>query len=220
MISLFACIFLVTASAIPWNGNTTAPRQVHLAYTEDPTGMLFSWTTGWPIWAGVAPSDMRNATSPAVKYGLTSGGPYTSTVLGNYNLIYNGVGDMTHRVNVSGLDFSARYFYICGDVVVNEWSAESTFLSRPKNDADASIDFIAFGDMGLLKFIRRHRPESDCSGDCTINARLRICNAHRRYFVRRPSRAVKCLDGHVPMGSLHGRDRANFLESKLLGRTR
>ena len=136
-----------SALATPWNGNATAPRQLHLALTEAADGMLFSWTTGTPIWAPPAPPDAPNATSPAVRIGRAPG-VYDATVASNYSLMYAGVGDITHRVNVSGLLPRTRYFYIVGDVELNQWSAEASFVSRPPAGKDEVIDFIAYGDMG------------------------------------------------------------------------
>ena len=112
-------------------------------------GMLFSWTTGTPIWAPPAPPGALNATSPAVRYGLASGA-YTALVTSNYSLMYAGVGDITHRVNVTGLSPRTRYFFIVGDVALDQWSAESSFFSRPPAGKDEVIDYIAYGDMGYF----------------------------------------------------------------------
>ena len=141
-----ACTAAVFAT--PWNGNATAPRQVHLALTEDPSGVLFSWTTGTPIWAPPAPAGGPNATSPAVRVGLAPGA-LTSTAASNFSLMYRGVGDVTHRVNVSGLAPSTRYYYSVGDAVLDAWSPVYSFFSRARADADATIDFIAYADMGF-----------------------------------------------------------------------
>jgi hypothetical protein len=141
-------IALAAASATPWNGNSTAPRQVHLAFTEDPSGMLFSWSTGTPLWAPPAPAGVPNATAPAVRYG-TSPGALSLYAASNYSLMYRLSGDVTHRVNVSGLAPATRYFYSVGDAVLGQWSPVATFLSRARADADAVLDFIAYGDMGF-----------------------------------------------------------------------
>jgi hypothetical protein len=138
------CLAAVRASALatPWNGNATAPRQLHLALTEAADGMLFSWTTGTPIWA--PPASAPNATSPAVRIGRAPGA-YDLTVTSNYSLMYAGVGDVTHRVNVSGLLPRTRYWYVVGDVELQQWSAEASFVSRPPVGKDEVIDFIAYG---------------------------------------------------------------------------
>lgn len=147
-LTTFALALLAPTLATPFNGNATAPRQLHLAYTEDQTGILFSWTTGTPMYAPPAPAGGPNATSPVVKYGLSSG-KYTSRASSNYSLMYSGVGDVTHRVNVSGLTPRTRYFYIVGDAVLDQWSHEASFVSRPSVGADENLDFIAYGDMGF-----------------------------------------------------------------------
>ena len=135
------------AAATPFNGNATAPRQVHLALTEDPSGMLFSWTTGTPMWAPPAPAGTPNATSPAVRIGVAPGA-YSRTVAGDYSVQYLGVGDVTHRVNVSALPARTRHYYVVGDAALGAWSPEYTFVSRPPVGKDEVLDFIAYGDMG------------------------------------------------------------------------
>lgn len=144
---LLACA-LAAATATPWNGNATEPRQIHLAFTEDPSGMLFSWSTGTPLWASPAPAGTPNATAPAVRYG-TARGALTLYAASNYSLMYRLSGDVTHRVNVSGLAPATRYYYSVGDAVLGQWSPVATFLSRARADADATLDFIAYGDMGF-----------------------------------------------------------------------
>lgn len=140
------CLALVAAAAIePWNA--TAPRHLHLAYTEDPSGMLFSWSTGTPIYIPPLDPAPPNATSPAVRLGL-SPGIYTHTFTSTYSVSYWAVGDTTHRVNASGLLPRTRYYYAVGDVALNHWSAEATFVSRPPTGASETLDFIAYGDMG------------------------------------------------------------------------
>jgi len=142
-------VFALAAAATPFNGNATAPRQVHLALTEAPDGMLFSWTTGTPIWAPPAPAGAPNATSPGVRLGLAPGA-YGAAVTSNYSVMYAGLGDITHRVNVTGLAPRTRYFYVVGDVALDQWSPEYSFISRPATGAEEVIDFIAYGDMGYF----------------------------------------------------------------------
>jgi hypothetical protein len=147
--ALFATAVVATAAAAPWDCNSTAPRQVHLSLTEALDGMLFSWSTGTPIWAAnISCAPQPNATSPAVRFG-TASGVYGPPVTSTYSLMYLGLGDVTHRVNVTGLAPRTRYFYIVGDVTLQHWSAEETFVSRPPNGADEILDFIAFADMGM-----------------------------------------------------------------------
>ena len=144
---LLAQLAGISARAQVWRGNSTAPRQVHLALTEAPDGMLVSWTTGTPIWAPPAPADGPNATSPAVRFGL-SPGARTLQASSSYSLMYAGVGDITHRVNLTGLAPRTRYYYVVGDLELDQWSAEFSFLSRPAVDSAATLDMIAYGDMG------------------------------------------------------------------------
>ena len=141
----------VTAVATPWNCNSTAPRQVHLALTEAADGMLFSWSTGTPIWAANASCapPQPNATSPAVRFGLAPGA-YGAPVTSDYSLMYLGLGDITHRVNVTGLAPRTRYYYVVGDVALQQWSPEFSFVSRPPAGAEEVLDFIAYGDMGYF----------------------------------------------------------------------
>ena len=138
------------AAATPWNCNATAPRQVHLALTEAPDGMLFSWSTGTPIWAANETcTPQPNASSPAVRLGLAPGA-YGAPVASDYSLMYLGLGDVTHRVNVSGLAPRTRFYYIVGDLVLQHWSPEYSFVSRPPAGAEEVLDFIAYGDMGYF----------------------------------------------------------------------
>jgi hypothetical protein len=111
--------------------------------------MLFSWTTGTPIWAPPAPPGGPNATAPGVRFGVAPGA-YGPAVTSDYSLMYAGVGDVTHRVNVTGLLPRTRYYYVVGDVALGHWSPEYTFLSRPPTGADEVLDFIAYGDMGYF----------------------------------------------------------------------
>jgi phosphodiesterase/alkaline phosphatase D-like protein len=63
--------------------------------------------------------------------------------------MYAGVGDITHRVNASGLKPRTRYYYVVGDQELDQWSAEATFISRPKTGPEEVLDFVAYGDMGF-----------------------------------------------------------------------
>lgn len=149
--ALFATAVLsVSGTATPWNCNATAPRQVHLALTEALDGMLFSWSTGTPIWAvNETCPPQPNATSPAVRYG-TAPGDYGAPVASNYSLQYLGLGDVLHRVNVSGLSPRTRYYYTVGDLILNQWSPEFSFFSRPPVGGEEVVDYIAYGDMGFF----------------------------------------------------------------------
>lgn len=116
--------------------------------------MLFSWVTGTPIYLPPPTPGTLNATHPTVKIGTTSGGPYNRVVTSNYSLIYQlangGTGDVTHRVNISGLTPRTRYYYIVGDSVLDQWSEkEYNFYSRPPTGSEEVLDFIAYGDMGF-----------------------------------------------------------------------
>ena len=145
-LALALALLAAPAAATPWNGNATAPRQVHLALTEALDGMLFSWSTGTPIWAPPAPAGAPNATNPAVRIGVAPGN-YDRTVTSNYSLMYAGVGDVTHRVNVSGLPPRTRHYYVVGDIALDQWSDEYSFVSRPPVGKDEVLDFIAYGGM-------------------------------------------------------------------------
>ena len=109
--------------------------------------MLFSWTTGNPIYLPPINPPPPNATSPAVRLGLASGA-YTQTFTSTYSISYWAVGDTTHRVNASGLLPRTRYYYVVGDAALGHWSAEASFESRPPSGAAEVLDFIAYGDMG------------------------------------------------------------------------
>jgi hypothetical protein len=143
-----AAVAAAAGAAAP-SFDPTAPRHLHLAFTEDPTGMLFSWGTGTPIYLPPAAPGTPNATHPAVRLG-TAPGAYTLLFSSNYSLEYWGIGDVTHRVNASGLAPRTRYYYIVGDLVLQQWSAEATFVSRPPTGPEEVIDFLAYGDMGYF----------------------------------------------------------------------
>ena len=147
MIRHLITLYALLEAGVSADWNSTTPRHLHLSYTEDSTGMLFSWTTGFPNYLPEPPTGGPNATHPAVKLGLSSGS-YSQTFTSNYSLMYWGIGDVTHRVNVSGLSTRTRYYYIVGDSELNQWSAEATFVSRPKTGPEEVLDFIAYGDMG------------------------------------------------------------------------
>ena len=133
------------APAEAWNA--TSPRHLHLALTEDESGMLFSWATGTPIYLPPAAPGQANATHPVVRLGFQPG-VYTQTFTSNYSVEYWGIGDVTHRVNASGLLPRTRYYYVVGDALLNQFSAEATFVSRPRTGGEEVMDFIAFADMG------------------------------------------------------------------------
>jgi hypothetical protein len=120
------------------------PRQIHLAFTEEPGGLLFSWTTGTPIWAGTLP---RGAPLPTVQLG-TQPDAYTATASGNYSVQYNATGDIIHRVNVTGLAWSTRYYYIVGDASIGVFSGQWSFVTPSGPGAESPAAFIAYGDMG------------------------------------------------------------------------
>lgn len=126
--------------------NPNNPRQIHLAYTEDPTGMLFQWVTGVPDWNSTNNPPPPFANNPIVRIGISSQN-YTVTVNSNYSFTYNNTGDIIHRVNISGLQYSTRYYYIVGDDVLNLYSNESSFLHRPVTDPDSPVNFLLFADM-------------------------------------------------------------------------
>lgn len=138
-ITFAAAALWAVVECTPWNGDAVAPRQVHLAFTEDSSGILFSWTTGTPMWAPPPPAGTPNATSPAVRYG-TAPTALTATATSDYSLSYGGIGDVTHRVNVSGLAQRTRYFYAVGDVALDVWSPTFSFLSRPAAGKDEVLD--------------------------------------------------------------------------------
>ena len=140
MLQRIALLLAPAAAAAPWDA--AAPRQVHLALTEDVAGMLFQWVTGTPIYLPPAPAGTPNATHPAVRIG-TSPGAYSRTVTSTYSNNYWGQGDVTHRVNVSGLAPRTRYFYSVGDAALGAWSGENSFVSRPPTGPEEVLDFIA-----------------------------------------------------------------------------
>lgn len=120
------------------------PRQVHLAFTEEPGGLLFSWVTGTPNWAGQLP---RGAPLPTVQLG-TAPGVYSLNAAGNYSVQYNNTGDIIHRVNVTSLAWSTRYYYIVGDASIDVYSSEWSFTTPAAPGAEAPASFLAYGDMG------------------------------------------------------------------------
>jgi len=142
---LCTAVMVVVSAQPPWDA--TAPRQLHLALTEDVTGMLFSWVTGTPIYLPPSPPSTPNATHPAVRIG-TAPGVYTRTITSTYSNNYWGQGDVTHRVNVSALAPRTRYYYSVGDSLLAAWSSEASFVSRPATGPEEVLDFIAYGDMG------------------------------------------------------------------------
>ena len=125
-----------------------APRQVHLAPTEHHTALLVSWVTGTPDWAGRYGSPQHAApVAPAVRLGAAPG-VYDRTIRGNYSVIYNNTGNVIHRVNMTGLAPSTAYYYVVGDAVLGNWSAEFSFRSPTAPSPSAPTNLLVLADMG------------------------------------------------------------------------
>jgi len=117
----------------------TTPAQIHTAYTNSLTSLVFMWVT-----------DNQTASS-TVKYG-TESGQYSNIVQGisyTYDVgILGGWHKWMHLVNVTNLSQSMLYYYIVGDEQ-GGWS-EEYHISTPLTNATRPIRFMLAGDMGTV----------------------------------------------------------------------
>ncbi|KAK9804531.1 hypothetical protein WJX73_005386 [Symbiochloris irregularis] len=143
--------------------NPNEPLQGHLALTKDPTEMKVQWTT-------------RDPGTPTVKYG-TKSGTYTKTATGK-TVTYNAQSmcgspandtgyvppGSLHRVNLTGLTTSTRYYYVFGDPSFG-FSKEFTFLSAPKIGPNETVHFLAIADLGHTELDGSNEYDYDESAD-------------------------------------------------------
>ncbi|XP_003387473.1 PREDICTED: probable inactive purple acid phosphatase 27 [Amphimedon queenslandica] len=121
------------------------PLQPHLALTNDPTTLLLTWST-------------RDSHEPKVKFWqnmttyirieAATSNKYTSKDMCGPPATTVGYIDpgMLHTAKLSGLTPGQEYNYQFGDDP--EWSQVFSFRMPPAPSPNASITFIAFGDMG------------------------------------------------------------------------
>jgi len=118
--------------------NQTQPQQVHLAFAgnSDVNSPTASMTVTWFTYVLTATSTVR--------YGLESGN-YNMTIEGTYTTYYESV---IHNVILFGLEFSTKYYYVCGDSA-GGWSDEFYFTSQPSYNTQPSFKIAVYGDMGI-----------------------------------------------------------------------
>uniref|UniRef100_A0A1X7U7G6 Purple acid phosphatase n=1 Tax=Amphimedon queenslandica TaxID=400682 RepID=A0A1X7U7G6_AMPQE len=121
------------------------PLQPHLALTNDPTTLLLTWNTRdskepkVKFWQNTT-TNIRTQAATSNKYtSKDMCGPPATTV----GYIDPG---MLHTAKLSGLTPGQEYNYQFGDDP--EWSQVFSFRMPPAPSPNASITFIAFGDMG------------------------------------------------------------------------
>eukprot|EP01102_Stenamoeba_stenopodia_P018701 TRINITY_DN690_c0_g1_i1.p1 TRINITY_DN690_c0_g1~~TRINITY_DN690_c0_g1_i1.p1 ORF type:complete len:567 (+),score=113.94 TRINITY_DN690_c0_g1_i1:106-1806(+) len=129
--------------------NINEPLQGHLALTNDPTQVIVMWVTA------------ENETVPTVEFG-TASGAYTNSATGisyTYTIeqmctapanTTEGWQDpgFIHEVLITGLSTSTMYYYRFGNATTG-WSPEYSFITSPGADPTASVQLIAFGDLGV-----------------------------------------------------------------------
>jgi len=116
--------------------NDTAPEQVHIQCTTNPTEMIIIWVT----FASSNGHFVQYGTQPGVYTAQGSGYEYTYTV---------GVpawAGFLHRVLVTGLVPGTRYYYRVGDGV--NWSPEFNFVAVPEPGSGEGLSYMVYGDMG------------------------------------------------------------------------
>ena len=137
---------LVAVSDVVSFMNPNEPLQGHLSYTGDPTKMTLTWVSG------------ESDSPKVVWYSPDIGSDYqkeattfTYTAKDLCGPPANGFGyrdpGMIHQVTMDNLKPGYRYEYKFGDDKYG-WSEFYTFNAPPMPYRNASVKFVAFGDMG------------------------------------------------------------------------
>ena len=137
---------LVAVSDVVSFANPNEPLQGHLSYTGDPTKMTLTWVSGQsgnPKVVWWAPELNNNYQKEASTFTYTAkdmcGAP--ATTVG-----YRDPG-MIHQVTMDNLKPGYRYEYRFGDDKYG-WSEYYTFYAPPIPSPNATVKFVAYGDMG------------------------------------------------------------------------
>eukprot|EP01114_Cavostelium_apophysatum_P015648 TRINITY_DN430_c0_g1_i1.p1 TRINITY_DN430_c0_g1~~TRINITY_DN430_c0_g1_i1.p1 ORF type:complete len:462 (+),score=34.89 TRINITY_DN430_c0_g1_i1:136-1386(+) len=135
-LALFSVIALACAQDLP-----DLPQQIHLAFSAAQNEMVVTWYR----------KEEGLTQIPFVMYGLESG-IYGWNVTGIFypHSKASGWSGTLHTATMTGLNPDTKYFYRCGDVEKNLWSAEFSFHTPlPKGPAKSPSRFAVYGDMGL-----------------------------------------------------------------------
>jgi hypothetical protein len=106
--------------------------------------MLVKWVTTKGNYLLLLSSDDSTST---VQYGISSGN-YTSATSGTtttYNVGIDGWDGLVHRVLLTGLSPSTKYYYICGG---SDMSDEFTFTTAPLIGIETPQNIAVVADMG------------------------------------------------------------------------
>ncbi|XP_013069245.2 acid phosphatase type 7-like [Biomphalaria glabrata] len=126
-------LLVITANVVA--DNPCQPNQLHIAYGDDLSKMIISWST-------------VNDTDSIVKYGLTVDS-LTLIQKGNESMFVDGGNEKRtqyiHRVDLVDLKPNTTYFYMAGGP--SGWSATYHFKTMPEGE-DWSPSLAVFGDLG------------------------------------------------------------------------
>ncbi|KAF3335791.1 purple acid phosphatase 23 isoform X1 [Carex littledalei] len=134
------------------------PEQIAIAASFSPSSLWISWITGdAKIGSNVVPLDPSTSRSE-VWYGLESG-KYTYHKNGTaevysqlypYEGLFNYTSGIIHHVRLDGLVPGKKYYYKCGDSLLNALSKEHTFQTLPAPGPNSYPSRVAVvGDLGL-----------------------------------------------------------------------
>ena len=137
---------LVAVSDVVSFMNPNEPLQGHLSYTGDPTKMTLTWVSGqkgnpevlWYV-PGVGTDFQKEASTFTYTAKDMCGPPAT-------DFGYRDAG-MIHQVTMDNLKPGYQYKYKFGDDEYG-WSQMYSFKAPPMPSPNATVKFIAFGDMG------------------------------------------------------------------------
>uniref|UniRef100_A0A2C9JIY6 Purple acid phosphatase n=1 Tax=Biomphalaria glabrata TaxID=6526 RepID=A0A2C9JIY6_BIOGL len=126
-------LLVITANVVA--DNPCQPNQLHIAYGDDLSKMIISWST-------------VNDTDSIVKYGLTVDS-LTLIQKGNESMFVDGGNEKRtqyiHCVDLVDLKPNTTYFYMAGGP--SGWSATYHFKTMPEGE-DWSPSLAVFGDLG------------------------------------------------------------------------
>lgn len=113
----------------------TAPEQVHLSMTLDPTQMVVMWATLLETETSTCQYGIEETNLNMTVTGTTS--TYTA---GNWS-------GVLHKATLEGLEPFVPYYYSCGDAS-GGWSPVSSFVPNSGNLPSPSLRVALVGDMG------------------------------------------------------------------------